>query len=327
MDPTKDTLVNGISAVDETTIIQPATVHHPRTPTDWQLLDASPQMQTAEQQVPDHAAWYPRRSAWVVVGHIFAIGILWAAVWALAQGALQTGIGQRVDDAAMVETHQRLSPTLSSGLLQVLDWLPGSAAAAGVIALLILLVRTRRFTTPLVALITATGAIGSVQVLKYFVFTKADLGIHAAQLNSYPSGHTALAAAAGFVVLLAVPNGARPWTGLLMGLVTAVVGCSTLINAWHRPSDVIGAVLVCAGWALLGGMVLYLINGAGWPRELSFAQVLSVGIGLILLMLSAGAAYQAWNIGGIWAMWAGLGSVLGGSLVIHGFVVMVLRHR
>ena len=66
-----------------------------------------------------------------------------------------------------------------------------------------------------------------------------------------PSGHTTAAASVSAALLLVVPPRARPWAAVLGAGYTTATGISTLIGQWHRPSDVVAAVLVVLAWTAI----------------------------------------------------------------------------
>lgn len=81
--------------------------------------------------------------------------------------------------------------------------------------------------------------------------------------NSFPSGHTTLAASVALVLVLVAPLRVRGLIGVLGALWTAAVGIGTIAQGWHRPSDVVGALLVCGAWTLLAlavDAVAYLVR-------------------------------------------------------------------
>src|SRR5699024_1991314 len=68
--------------------------------------------------------------------------------------------------------------------------------------------------------------------------------------NSFPSGHTTLAATAMIALVLAAGR-ARLVLAPLGAVWATAVGVGTLVAGWHRPSDVIGAMAVVAAWTFL----------------------------------------------------------------------------
>jgi membrane-associated phospholipid phosphatase len=98
------------------------------------------------------------------------------------------------------------------------------------------------------------GANVTTQVLKALL-ERTDLtdGVDTTA-NSYPSGHTTLAASVAFALVIVMPRRLRPPVAILGALWVSAAGLGTIASSWHRPSDVLGALFVAAGWcfALLG---------------------------------------------------------------------------
>ena len=63
--------------------------------------------------------------------------------------------------------------------------------------------------------------------------------------NSYPSGHTTVGMSVCIAALLVVPARLRIPTALGAGAIGAAFGVAVVAAGWHRPSDTIGAYLVC----------------------------------------------------------------------------------
>ncbi|WP_436494823.1 phosphatase PAP2 family protein [Actinokineospora sp. HUAS TT18] len=95
------------------------------------------------------------------------------------------------------------------------------------------------------------GAVGVARLLKA-TLSRPDLDIAGSTThNSFASGHVAAAAGLLVAFLLVVPAAVRPWIGVLGGLGVAMVAWATVEAGWHRPSDVVGAVLIAAALALV----------------------------------------------------------------------------
>ncbi|WP_233190562.1 MULTISPECIES: phosphatase PAP2 family protein [unclassified Brachybacterium] len=173
-----------------------------------------------------------------------------AAVMALARLAVGTPSGQRLDQLILsgAAQHDGLLSQVAPAAVQTVS-LPVIAALLGLTALLVLIRRRTALLLPLG--VAVLGANLTTQVLKHLVVTREALapGIEVTP-NSFPSGHTTLAAtamialvlAAGRVRILLAPLGAA-WT--------LAAGIGTLVLGWHRPSDVIGAITVAAAWTFL----------------------------------------------------------------------------
>ena len=183
------------------------------------------------------------------------LALLCAAICAglavlLARTSVGTASGQRLDQLILsgAQDHQgRLShyAELAVGTVSV-------PVMAGLLALALVLVLIRRRLTLLVPLaLLVVGANITTQVVKHLVVTREALGpgIEVTP-NSFPSGHTTLAATAMIAVVLASGR-LRALLAPLGVIWTAAAGVGTLVLGWHRPSDVVGAIVIVAGWTVL----------------------------------------------------------------------------
>ncbi|HEX4751953.1 MAG TPA: phosphatase PAP2 family protein, partial [Solirubrobacterales bacterium] len=74
-------------------------------------------------------------------------------------------------------------------------------------------------------------------------------GIELPWPNSFPSGHTTAAASIAVALLLVVPTVHRTAAAAVGAGLTAAVGISVIVLAWHYPSDVLGGLLVVGAWS------------------------------------------------------------------------------
>lgn len=65
---------------------------------------------------------------------------------------------------------------------------------------------------------------------------------------SFPSGHTAVALALGFALLLAAPRSLRRALHVAVPLFAASVAVGVVLLQWHRPSDALGGILLALAW-------------------------------------------------------------------------------
>ena len=259
-----------------------------------------------------------------------AVAFAWGAAAVVGWAALGTVPGQYLDEQAL-RAAQQLT-LLGNRTRQVLDTLPAVGAGLGALALTVLSVRARSVYAAVVGMGVAAAAAVSVQVLKRLVIDKPDLAVQEVTLNSFPSGHTAIAAVAGMVLVLAVPAPARAPVGLTAALDTAVAGASTVINGWHRPSDVIAAVFITAGWAMLGSLVLRLHGGPEAPprprQRLGRSGTAGLLAGAACVLLAAASAVPALADRGLgWALVSGMATVLGACLLSYTVLAALTRHR
>jgi membrane-associated phospholipid phosphatase len=143
---------------------------------------------------------------------------------------------------------------------RVLDSVPDLAVAFGVVLTIVIALVRRNWRTLLVALVAAAAATASAQLLKYAILARPDLAVEGYASNSFPSGHTTVAAASALVVFLVASPRMRPMVAGWGTAFAVLAGLATLANQWHRPSDVIAALLWVAVWGCLAGAVL------AWPR-------------------------------------------------------------
>jgi membrane-associated phospholipid phosphatase len=179
---------------------------------------------------------------------VAAVGAVATAL--LARSAVGTASGQRLDQLTLSGSRNHDGP-----LSQLAELAVGTVSMPVIIALLVLtaviaLVRRRPgLLVPLAALVL--GANLTTQVVKHLLLSREVLGPGIEPTaNSFPSGHTTLAATA-MIALVLVAGRARPLLAPLGVLWSAGAGLGTLVTGWHRPSDVLGAIAVSATWTFL----------------------------------------------------------------------------
>jgi membrane-associated phospholipid phosphatase len=111
----------------------------------------------------------------------------------------------------------------------------------------------------LAALFVVAGANLTTQLFKTLLAHprfQALLGAEQIGANSFPSGHTTAVASIAIAFAFVVPREWRLAVALIGTGLVFVVGCSVMALDWHYPSDVLGGILVAAGWgfAALAGL-------------------------------------------------------------------------
>ena len=219
-------------------------------------------------------------STGVLMRHVMALLFLGLTLYGAFAFFIYTATGQQVDEQAYTEyAHQFKSyrgPTLTA-----LDSLPVVVGVIAVLGLVAVLIWKHRFLPSLIGVLVAAAAVTSTYLLKHYLIAKPDLGVQEALSNSAPSGHTTFAAAAGAALFLAVPRFLRPTVALCAAFATCLTGASTIINGWHRPADVVTAILVTAIWTVVGMGVLRYV------RPADFAVPARGGLVLVPLMTIA----------------------------------------
>ena len=138
----------------------------------------------------------------------------------------------------------------------------------------------------------AGGSLVTVQVLKRVVLDRPLLvpTDYAEGTNTFPSGHTSVGMVLAVVLVMVLPLRARPWTWVVVGLFGATFGVSTVLAAYHRPSDVVAAHLVVLAWALAGTAVLVVWRGATDATDPPPASVRRpLGVLVVLGVMAAAA--------------------------------------
>jgi membrane-associated phospholipid phosphatase len=183
------------------------------------------------------------------------LSLLGAAVCAglftiLALFAVDTARGQRIDQLVLSAGRGDSGPVrdLVFPALDVVS-VPVVLVLLALGAVVALVRRRPGLLVHMVALVG--GANLTTQVTK-LLMDRTELADQVeATTNSFPSGHTTLAASVALALVLVVPPRARGPVGILGAAWTAAVGIGTIAQGWHRPSDVVGALLVCGMWTLL----------------------------------------------------------------------------
>ena len=219
-------------------------------------------------------------SSGILMRHVMALLFLGLSLYGAFVFFIYTATGQQVDEQAYTEyAHQFKSyrgPTLTA-----LDSLPTIVGVIAVLGLVAVLIWKHRFLPSLIGVLAGAAAVTSTYLLKHYLIVKPDLGVQEALSNSAPSGHTTFAAAAGAALFLAAPRFLRPTVALCAAVATCLTGASTIINGWHRPADVVTAILVTAIWTVVGMGVLRYV------RPADFAVPARGGLVLVPLMTIA----------------------------------------
>jgi membrane-associated phospholipid phosphatase len=128
---------------------------------------------------------------------------------------------------------------------------PAPFAIAALALVLAAIVRGRpRHALGLVVLLG--GANVTSQVLKALLAHQRShdfLGHAQLSAASYPSGHATASMSLVFAALLVAPATWRAWVAAAGALFTVAVSESSLLLAWHFPSDVVGGYLVATSFA------------------------------------------------------------------------------
>lgn len=173
------------------------------------------------------------------------------ALVAIGRAAVGTARGQRLDQLVLTAA-QTDTGLLSRVVFPVLN----SVSVPVVLALLaggaIVALLRRRYGTLAQMAVLVGGATMTTQIVKHLLVERSTLAEAIEQTpNSFPSGHTTLAASVALALVLASPPHLRGLVALIGSLWASGAGIGTMAGGWHRPSDVVGAFLVTGFWAFL----------------------------------------------------------------------------
>lgn len=231
-----------------------------------------------------------RRSSGVVVPALIVAILSVLGLVAVVAAAVHSSPGQRVDDAAMNAVSATSSAELTMlGMLGKVSI--GAIVTVAAVCVVIALVR-RRFQLAVGALVIIAGSNISTQLLKS-VLDRPDLGVGVHLSNSLPSGHTTVVMSAVAALLLVLPTATRAPMALAGTAAVGITGLSTIVAGWHRPADVVAALLVVLGWTAI---VTATIKGPRGRRlGAALASFVGAAISVLFLILLGVRPEHSWQ--------------------------------
>jgi membrane-associated phospholipid phosphatase len=181
-------------------------------------------------------------------------GSFFAIVLALVYVAtVRTIRGQRFEDVVLQAANGRHSPLVVDVLDSFTVW---SVAAVIIIVVVIGKLRGLLF-LGLVAAGVIVLSVVSTEVLQHGL-TRPLLLSHGyrRQIQSFPSGHVAIAMSMMAALVLVVPYRLRGLVTALGALWAVGIGALTVTASWHRPGDTLGSDLIVVCYACLAVLVL-----------------------------------------------------------------------
>lgn len=179
--------------------------------------------------------------------------LLFVAVYLIA---VRTEIGQRFENDVWLGAGQTAMqrPTQAAGALNLI----GNSTGILAVAVVFLIGLMRRQIALAMAGVAVVGAsIGTAEYLKD-TLARPNLvpGWSESAGNSFPSGHTSIAMAVMFALILVVPYRIRGLVAFCTAALATEIGALTIIARWHRPSDTLGADLMVLCYASLAVLIL-----------------------------------------------------------------------
>lgn len=243
----------------------------------------------------------PRVSS-IVLSVVFGLLLLAAAagVWWLG---VRTMEGQSYEDMVWSKFDAALPGWLEPvvHVFTISTVVVATSAIMSIIALAVLIVRKRWL---LIAQLAVFGGIcfAAAELLKPLLPRPYLINLESNPNNSAPSGHVILAATAGVILLCAVPRMCRALAAVIGWAYAVLVGLSVIAGQWHRPTDVIMALLIVGGVGMLM-LAATFANGMDEPGSRASSPSVQI-VGSVLLTFGVlGTLYGAYII---WQIQPGL---------------------
>lgn len=187
--------------------------------------------------------------------------------------AVRTHLGQEFDDLAF-EGRAVVDPGVTRATNELLHSITRSSLVLLTAAVVLFALARRRFRLALIVGSAVTVSVLTAEVLKHRVLDRPSLDdIAGIGFNSFPSGHATIGMALSLAVVMVAPHRWR-WLAALLAMSLALAfGTGVVATGWHRPSDVIGAFLVCTAVFATATFVLLRWRGTGDEATRFFGEV------------------------------------------------------
>lgn len=174
--------------------------------------------------------------------------------------ALHTEIGQRFEDAVWLGS-DTVSTQRATQATNALNWIGDSSGTIAVAGIFLIGVLRRRVVLALAGVGIVAASVGTAEFLKD-TLSRPDLVPADSNPggNSFPSGHTAVAMAVMFALILVVPYRIRGLVAFCSAALATEIGALTVIARWHRPSDTVGADLMVLGYTCVAILILAVLG-------------------------------------------------------------------
>lgn len=236
-----------------------------------------------------------------------------ALVW-LSERSQHTRLGQSLDQAGMdVVVGDRAATRRLVGFLGNVSL--GSVALAVALLVAVAVVR-HRYVAAAAAGVVVLGANVTTQLIKA-VSERSDFGF--LTVESFPSGHATVVSSLVLAALLVAPGQALTTVSLVGSAAITVTAAAMLVASWHRPADILGALLVSLVWGTAVVTVWSVARG-GTPQSVPDQPHRVFAVTGVVLAVAALLAFGVRPDGG----WAGLldaGVVLGGLALASALTV------
>lgn len=252
---------------------------------------------------------------------LVAAVILGFAYWIF----IRTHAGQVIDNAAYLG-RSGATPRAALRARDLLDVIVVTSVAAMAVIIVIVAVIRRSLLVGTLAVGGFIAAVAAAQILK-LVLPRPNLDpvrndiLDKGLYNTFPSGHTTIAAGASLALIIVSSPAFRPillWLGTAF---TSAVACAVVIAGWHRPSDAVGGIATAACVLSLAASLAVAVRGEP-VTPTGLARWAPVANTFVLLLLG-GALVLALRLG-----WSSLQTaaliVLGCGLIVEAALVLTI---
>jgi membrane-associated phospholipid phosphatase len=175
---------------------------------------------------------------------------------------VRTGIGQHVDDIAF-DGRAVEDPEVTRIANELLHTVTRSTLILLTGAIVLFALARRRMLLAVAAGAAITASVVSTELLKHFLDRPPLDDVAGIAFNSFPSGHATIGMSLSLGIVMVAPRRWR-WVAMIVAAALAIgFGVGVLATGWHRPSDTIGAYLVCTTWFSIATALLLRWRGPG----------------------------------------------------------------
>jgi membrane-associated phospholipid phosphatase len=203
-----------------------------------------------------------RIAAMAVVTVLATIG-----VFALYAFFIRTSLGREIDQLAY-EGRSVVRPRATKAAEDLLRSITNSSLAFLGSALVVIALTRQRVRLAAGVVAAVGGSILTSEFLKHVLYRPTTDEPTSIAFNSYPSGHATIGMSLALGLVLVVAHHWRWLASIVAAVIAAAFGTGVLTTGWHRPSDALGAFLVCLAWFSAVSAVLIAWRGRGDPGRL-----------------------------------------------------------
>lgn len=219
-------------------------------------------------------------------GRALLSALFWIAVGVVSYTVgVGSALGQRTEEHVLDAAEFTTDPPPPLNLVSELS----IVAALALIGLVALAAYGWRRALGVTAL--SLAAIAASQLLKLWLLPRPQLIEYDAP-NTFPSGHMTVFTVVVAALVWAVPPRLRALAATGGAVLLSIVGWQLLAYAWHRPSDVYGAIALGAAAFALAAFLRPLTAGKGRRSRMPFVMFMSASLLLFasLVMLAVAVA-------------------------------------